>query len=618
MEPGSGSVDEVSSAHVVSKGTDSACAAPALSSSQDFSSPASSALDEVSGAVAPSTAHGMSSVSSASSCTVESDPASVSRASKRAGDASIQLPPRKHVVVSVPSAQSSASQLSAPCASRATGKPLRYRQLNMCYSTLTAKLIPGEVRAVSSESCDQGVDLSALLYDCPADEVRQCAASFEDKPGAGLKNLGSTCFVSAVIQCLVNVKAYSTLMLGHARMCGSGPDDCVLCALAQSYEAIRRGGEALLPSLSQLARREELGNDYALPLNKGETNGQADAALFLQAVFSHIREKEIDQASALQLELRPGAPYVLREYVHGYVCRERLACSMCNVARDSLEWHDIIQLHIGSRREEGPVELESLWQKHWSEHKLQTDSSTALCPGSPGRCRQPARRQLFLEIEPNVLIIHLLRGRQEERYEYVRGRREKVVYNRYKMTRRVLFPEWLDFCRTGPYRFLSVVRHIGETADTGHYVTTCRHGEDSYFEYDDEKVTLKTWKNHLATSQVQRQAVVLMYVRTDFWNDKMRTGAEDTPYVRAVRSSCTRSTDAAIVGDKEPKGDVRRETASGVSTALSSNIASSSSRSKQGTRSVSCPLCHKLLRYRQRPRALCCWKTPLCHADVEL
>ena len=227
-------------------------------------------------------------------------------------------------------------------------------------------------------------------------------------------------------------------------------------------------------------------------------------------MFSHIREKEIDQASALQLELRPGAPYVLREYVHGYVCRERLACSMCNVARDSLEWHDIIQLHIGSRREEGPVELESLWQKHWSEHKLQTGSSTALCPGSPGRCLQPAGRQFFLEIEPTVLMIHLLHGRQDERYEYVRLRREKVVYNRYKMTRRVLFPEWLDFCRTGPYRFLSVVRHIGETADTGHYVTTCRHGEDSYFEYDDEKVMLKTWKNHLATSQVQRQAVVLM------------------------------------------------------------------------------------------------------------
>ena len=76
---------------------------------------------------------------------------------------------------------------------------------------------------------------------------------------------------------------------------------------------------------------------------------------FLQAVFNHIREKEIDQASALQLELRPGAPYVLREYVHGYVCRERLACSMCNVARDSLEWHDIIQLfEIQSRKISSP------------------------------------------------------------------------------------------------------------------------------------------------------------------------------------------------------------------------------------------------------------------------
>ena len=235
MDRGSASVDEVSSAHVVSSGAASVPAAPALLSRQDVSSVGSSALDEVSLACPSSTAQGMASVPSASSRTCESDRGSVNRGSKRAGDASLQLPPRKHVVVSLPSGQSSGSPLIAPLASHATGKPLRYRSLNICYSSRTAKLIPGEVRAVSSESCYQGVDLCDLLYDCSADEVRQCAAILEDTRGAGLKNLGSTCFVSAVIQCLVNVKAYSQLMLAHSRMCPIGPDDCVRCALAQSY-----------------------------------------------------------------------------------------------------------------------------------------------------------------------------------------------------------------------------------------------------------------------------------------------------------------------------------------------------------------------------------------------
>jgi hypothetical protein len=127
-------------------------------------------------------------------------------------------------------------------------------------------------------------------------------------------------------------------------------------------------------------------------------------------------------------------------------------------------------------------------------------------------------QQAFLEKEPEILVIHLVRN----------------VHHPAKITTPVAFPEELLVLRSGTYRFAAVVEHISQkkSVAAGHYTSTIWLGGDRYAVYDDgREVRLVTW-SHLETSLVRVRAYLLVYVRLTDGGCHRRDGSELTPYSR--------------------------------------------------------------------------------------
>ena len=136
----------------------------------------------------------------------------------------------------------------------------------------------------------------------------------------------------------------------------------------------------------------------------------------------------------------------------------------------------------------------------------------------------PARgaKVLFLEREPPVLFLSLRRDFRDRE-----GRQSKD-------TRPVVFPETLQWLRSGLYRFAAVIRHSGAHLTSGHYTSHVLLGESgagaSVYAYCDDAAMalMQTW-DQVAVRQVQREACILVYHRSQAYRHAHDDGTQNTP-----------------------------------------------------------------------------------------
>ena len=171
-----------------------------------------------------------------------------------------------------------------------------------------------------------------------------------------------------------------------------------------------------------------------------------------------------------------------------------------------------LDLHVGGAGGRHARDLLALLDDYFSEYS----SEGMRCPKACGfHGPDHVRAQRFLEKEPSVLFLRL----------------NRMDFDGSKNNVPVRFPKVLTFLRSGPYHFASVIRHSGDSCNSGHYVATCWGGGAEYTVYNDSDLTDVTWRE-VAAEQTQREAYVLIYVRARFWEGAARDGTEETPYER--------------------------------------------------------------------------------------
>uniref|UniRef100_A0A2K6UE47 Ubiquitin specific peptidase 36 n=1 Tax=Saimiri boliviensis boliviensis TaxID=39432 RepID=A0A2K6UE47_SAIBB len=155
--------------------------------------------------------------------------------------------------------------------------------------------------------------------------------------GAGLHNLGNTCFLNATIQCLTYTPPLANYLLSkeHARSCHQG-SFCMLCVMQNHIvQAFANSGNAIKPvsfirDLKKIARHFRFGN-------------QEDAHEFLRYTIDAMQKACLNGCAKLDRQTQ--ATTLVHQIFGGYL-RSRVKCSMCKSVSDTYDPYLDIALEI--------------------------------------------------------------------------------------------------------------------------------------------------------------------------------------------------------------------------------------------------------------------------------
>lgn len=294
--------------------------------------------------------------------------------------------------------------------------------------------------------------------------------SDESKPplvGAGLTNLGNTCFLNAVLQCFTHTVPFveGLRSCAHNLPCGRDSDDfCVICALHHHVDlSLANPGKAVSPL--RLVENLKYFSSFF------QRYQQEDAHEFLQCMLDKVDTSLLDSRSTLN--------GTLVKQIFGGRLISKLRCCSCNHSSDSYE--SIVDLSLEIKDVDNlPHALESFTMVE----KIGGSDTKFTCEG----CKEEvlAEKQFMLDQAPSIATFHLKRFKSDGSYVE-------------KIDKHVAYPLEFDLqpYLSGnqdtsvqlKYELYAVVVHVGLTATSGHYFSCVRSCPDKWYKLDDSKVT---------------------------------------------------------------------------------------------------------------------------------
>ena len=137
---------------------------------------------------------------------------------------------------------------------------------------------------------------------------------------------------------------------------------------------------------------------------------QCDASEFLEQLQHVLREGEVAKLAEFGGR-RAQAVGVLGDCVFNVMMRSRFRCAKCGHVSDRLDMDSCVRLPIPR---DGQRTLEELLGDYFLCERMGTDSKCQQCVGvRSARCHGAQHKQLFMEEEPAVLVLSLVRHYQE-------------------------------------------------------------------------------------------------------------------------------------------------------------------------------------------------------------
>ncbi|XP_071610851.1 uncharacterized protein [Heliangelus exortis] len=300
--------------------------------------------------------------------------------------------------------------------------------------------------------------------------------------GAGLKNMGNTCFLNAVLQCLTYTPSLANYLLSreHSQSCVQ-PGTCVMCRVQEHVRKVLHAtGSAIVP-VDVITALPEIGGRFRL-------GAQEDAHEFLRCTLDAMQRVCLCDGS-----LDTSCQQTVIHQIFGSFLRSRVWCSSCQVVSDAYEPFLDVLLDI-----KAAASLSEALDKFVKPELLDARSGF--------RCRHcgqmtAASKRLTIHWAPKVLTVGL------KRFENVSGG---------KISKVVMYPKVLDL---GPYTtageaqrysLYAVLVHKGESCHSGHYFCYIKASDGLWYKMDDSSVTPCD-----VDTALQQEAYLLFYVRTE-------------------------------------------------------------------------------------------------------
>ncbi|KAF7085362.1 hypothetical protein CFC21_088801 [Triticum aestivum] len=354
--------------------------------------------------------------------------------------------------------------------------------------------------------------------------------------GAGLRNMGNTCFLNATLQCITHtVPLFKKLRCtDHSTPCSYDEDGfCSFCALKEHIEeSVRRSGAVLVP-----ARFKDNLSKLSSDFRPGQ---QEDAHEFLRCLLDNLHKCTLDPKSK-------GKPSSFDEesivkQVFGGRLKSQLTCRDCGHCSETFEPFLDLSLEI-DQVDDLVAALESFTKVEQvgdDENKLTCESCKVQV------CKD---KRLVLDKAPDVIAFQL------KRFTTLDNSIEKI-------DKHVAYPSELDLkpFHNNPdkeelkYDLYGVVEHSG-LPNYGHYVCTIRSSRSTWHLMNDSNVDSIT-----ETCALNQEAYILFYVRQGMFPwfssllEEARSGASPVSVLDNIDADCLTSSNRSP-GDKFEIGE---------------------------------------------------------------
>ncbi|XP_061990317.1 ubiquitin carboxyl-terminal hydrolase 23 isoform X1 [Rosa rugosa] len=306
--------------------------------------------------------------------------------------------------------------------------------------------------------------------------------------GAGLINMGNTCYLNSVLQCLTYTEPLAAYLQSgrHRNSCHIKNGFCALCAIQEHVSLALQSTKSILPkalvfNLQRISRnfrksRQEDAHEYMVNL--------------LESMHKCCLPSGVPSESPSAYEKS------LVHKIFGGRLRSRVKCLQCSYCSDKLDPFLDLSLEIAKANS-----LNKALVNFTAEEQLDGGERQYQCQ----RCNQKVRamKQMTIHKPPSVLSIHLKRFRA-----YDPGQ---------KINKEVQFGPTLDLrpfvsgaCPEGDlkYTLYGVLVHCGASTYSGHYYCFVRTSTGIWHSLDDNNV-----RQVREMTVLQQKAYMLFYVR---------------------------------------------------------------------------------------------------------
>ncbi|XP_062304901.1 ubiquitin carboxyl-terminal hydrolase 36 [Osmerus eperlanus] len=302
--------------------------------------------------------------------------------------------------------------------------------------------------------------------------------------GAGLHNLGNTCFLNSTVQCLTYTPPLANYLLSkeHSRACHQS-GFCMMCVMQNHIiQAFANTGNAIKPvsfirDLKKIARHFRFGS-------------QEDAHEFLRYTIDAMQKACLNGYPKLDRQTQ--ATTLVHQIFGGYL-RSRVKCSICKSVSDTYDPYLDIAVEI--RQAANIVRALELFVKP----DVLSGENAYMC----AKCKKkvPATKRFTVHRTSNVLTVSLKRF---------------ANFSGGKITKDVGYPEFLNIrpymsqSSGDPvmYGLYAVLVHSGYSCHAGHYYCYVKASNGQWYQMNDSMVHSSNIKVVL-----NQQAYVLFYLR---------------------------------------------------------------------------------------------------------